>query len=156
MRVYVAGPMRNLPNNNFNTFYKAEAILNMWGYDVDNPARMDMDGGQAEWNWNESKVIVDNLFTIEDAMRRDFLAILAEDEEGEQIKAVFVLPGWQTSWGALRETWNAITVGLPLFNFDENAPVNIENALPIPKEDHPWWPLLVTFNNGSAITPEAK
>lgn len=136
-RVYLAGPMRGIENNNFPAFFAAEALLRMWGYDVVNPARMDMDEGKAYWSWAERRIIMDDSFTIEDALNRDFAAILGTDGNGG-CEAVFVLSGWENSQGALRETWFSLSTGRPLFRMEAFNPVNIKTDDPIPPEEHPY------------------
>ena len=133
--VYIAGPMRGLKNQNFEEFYKAEAMLNLWGYDVVNPARLDMECKEAHWNWPSKSVMTDNSFTIEQALDRDFKAILNNCE------AVFVLPNWVNSQGSLRETWLALSTGRGVFKFDAKNPVNIDapdDTDIILLEDHPY------------------
>lgn len=138
-RVYLAGPMRGIVNQNFGAFFAAEAILWMWGYDVVNPARMDIESGYAKWSWAERRLIMDDSFTIEDALDRDFTAILGSDGGGG-CRAIFVLPGWQQSEGAAQETWMAISTGRNLFKFDPNNPINIhtDTDQAIPREEHPY------------------
>ena len=131
-KVYIAGPMRGYKNNNFVCFYVAEAMLQLWGYEVVNPARLDIEAGKATWNWESCGVVIDNGFTIEEALSRDFAAIL------DGCEAIFVLDNWHKSQGALRETWFGLATGRPLFKFDLHNPVNIRKDTPIPTEDHPY------------------
>ena len=131
-KVYVAGRMRGCKDNNFVAFYVAQAMLELWGYEVVNPARLDIEAGKATWNWESKGIVIDNGFTIEEALSRDFAAILNGCE------AIFVLDHWKKSQGALRETWFGLATGRPLFAFDPNNPVNIYKDTPIPTEEHPY------------------
>lgn len=131
-KVYIAGPMRGHKDNNFIAFYVAEAMLQLWGYEVINPARMDVETRKATWNWESKTVVIDNGFTIEEALNRDFIAIL------DGCEAIFVLYGWKESQGALRETWLGLATGRSLFAFNPSNPVNIAKDAPIPEEEHPY------------------
>ena len=44
-RVYIAGPMRGIPELNFPEFYRIEKLWKDMGWDVVNPAQMDKDHG---------------------------------------------------------------------------------------------------------------
>lgn len=41
MRIYLAGPMRNIPEHNFPEFYRVAALLEAAGHEVFNPAKTD-------------------------------------------------------------------------------------------------------------------
>lgn len=79
-RIYIAGPMSDLPDHNFPAFHKAEAELVALGWTVLNPAHHGLIEG-ACWH---------------DYLRWD-IAMLATCE------AIFLLPGWSKSAGALLE-----------------------------------------------------
>jgi len=100
--------MRGYENFNFPTFYATAALLELWGWTVHNPAKMDIDDGKAEFNKAEGRIVPDTGFTIADALRRDFKVILDCD-------AVALLPGWEKSEGACRELGLAIDIGLPIY-----------------------------------------
>ena len=124
-RIYLAGPMRGLPNHNFPLFYQASGMLEMWGYTVINPAKMDIEDGRAEWNWNTNEIILDNSFTIENALARDFREIL-------DCKAIVLLPGWEASEGAQKELEFALAIGLQAFVYTgADAPISIERDNPV-------------------------
>lgn len=128
-KVYIAGPMRGLPQFNFPAFYKAEAMLDLWGLDALNPARMDIKDNKATFNHNMNRssggdVIAENTFTIEDAFTRDFQAIIAAD-------AVMVLPGWKQSQGANREVAFSTSIGKPVYLYDEEKPLNLDTSEPL-------------------------
>jgi hypothetical protein len=123
-KIYVSGPMRNVDDYNFPIFYHVSAMLQMWGYDVVNPAAMDIADRRAEWNWDLRQVILDNSFTMEAALARDFREILDCD-------AIVLLPGWQNSEGANKELQFGIAIGLPAFEWQHNTPINIERDTPM-------------------------
>ena len=134
LKVYIAGPMTGFDNSNFALFFTAEGIIQPWGYDTVNPARMDIADGKAQWNWQARAIVMDNEFTVEEALDRDFKVIL------DGCIAIFVLPGWEKSQGALRETWLALSTGRRVFKFDPDKPVDIrhQSEYEIKLEDHPY------------------
>lgn len=107
-KVYLSGPMRGYKDFNFPLFYTTEALLELWGWAVSNPARLDIEDGKAAYNVAEKRIVPDTSFTIADALRRDFTVILSCD-------AVALLPGWEKSEGACRELGLAIDIGLPVY-----------------------------------------
>ena len=108
-RIYVAGPMSGYKNLNHAAFFKAEKQLELHGWEVVNPARMDLDSGidpsvpMAEYDY-------------EDAARRDIAALQACD-------AIYLMSGWQHSRGACWERALAVHFG-------------IRRYYQIPREDH--------------------
>lgn len=131
-KVYIAGPMHGYKDDNFVIFFMAEAMLQLWGYDVVNPARLDINAGKKIWNWESKGIITADDFTREEALDRDFKAIL------DGCEAIFVLGNWKKSQGALRETWLGLATGRSLFAFDPNKPVNIRKDTPLPAKEHPY------------------
>lgn len=125
--VYVCGPMRTIPQHNFPLFYQASAMLELWGYTVINPAKMDVDEGRAHFNHNTKDVILDNSFKMENAMRRDFGVILGDCD------AIVVLPGWDNSDGGQREVAFGLSVGLSVFKMPvvNTNPLDIANDEPM-------------------------
>ena len=123
--VYVCGKMRGVPQYNFPAFYQAAAMLRLWGHTPVNPAEMDVADGHAHYNHNSGDVILENSFTMERALRRDFEAIL------DRCDAVVMLPGWTASEGAQKEVAFAISVGIPVFLFDASAPLDLGSATPL-------------------------
>lgn len=87
--VYLAGPMRGIPKHNFPAFFKAETELRLRGYDVINPARLDL-----ELDGFDGVGIPPH---DEDYyMERDFRAMADCDH-------MVLLPGWEKSKGVERE-----------------------------------------------------
>ncbi len=83
MKIYIAGPMRGMPNYNFDAFNEAAEWLRAKGYEVYNPAELP---GQQ--------------FT--DATNREALAVelawVATNAD-----AIYMLHGWEQSRGAMAE-----------------------------------------------------
>lgn len=91
--LYVSGPMTGLPDFNRAAFHKAADDLRARGYDVVNPAEVDL-GPKATW---------------EDYMRVHLATITSGDVHG-----LAMLPGWRKSKGARLEGEAAQAFGLPM------------------------------------------
>ena len=91
--LYVSGPMTGLPDFNRAAFHKAADDLRARGYDVVNPAEVDL-GPKATW---------------EDYMRVHLATITSGDVHG-----LAMLPGWRKSKGARLEGDVARAFGLPM------------------------------------------
>lgn len=118
---YLAGPMRNYPNYNFPAFYAAEAQLELRGHRVTNPARMDIDAGEAVWTWtgeNSGLIELTGEFSFAKAMRRDIRAISHCD-------ALVLLPGWEGSVGAQRELEAARLFDIEVYQYDGDGCVTL-------------------------------
>lgn len=99
MIVYIAGPMTGLPDLNFPAFHAAAARLRAEGFDVVNPAEIDI---PLPSDWLA-------------AMRADIAQLVTCD-------AIALLPGWQRSRGATLEHHIATALGLaivPAVEFQE-------------------------------------
>lgn len=90
-RIYIAGPMTNLPELNFPAFHAEAARLRGLGYDVVNPAEINADP-TAKWT---------------DCMRADIAQLVTCD-------GVATLPGWQRSRGASIEAGLAQGLEMPV------------------------------------------
>jgi hypothetical protein len=93
-RLYLAGPMSDVPKYNFPLFNRVASRLRGQGYSVFNPAE-NKDGGLRR--------------PRSYYMRLDIPALLESD-------AVAVLPGWEKSRGASLEVWLALDLDMPVFN----------------------------------------
>ena len=100
MRLYLAGPMRGIPEYNFPAFFAAERHLIGIGHQVFNPARADM-----EWDGFNPKC--DEPHDEAHYMARDLPEVCKAD-------AVAVLPGWESSKGAALEVYVARVLGKPV------------------------------------------
>lgn len=98
--VYLAGPMRGKTLFNFPAFdYWRDALLAQ-GHAVISPADMDRDAGfdpatlPADWDWDV--IPQPPMFNMDAAMDRDIAGV-------RQCDAVFLMPGWECSRGAVAE-----------------------------------------------------
>lgn len=91
-RIYLAGPMTGLPELNFPAFHAEAARLRKLGYDVVNPAEINLDTG-AKW---------------EDCMRLDIRELIT-------CGGLALLPGWHNSRGAALERKIADGLGMPSY-----------------------------------------
>jgi len=97
-RWYIAGPMTGMPDLNFEAFHERAAELRAAGFEVENPAEINIDPG-AKW---------------EDCMRRDIPRLCLCD-------AILLLPGWQKSRGARLEAMIARQLGLQMIEYHPEA-----------------------------------
>jgi nucleoside 2-deoxyribosyltransferase len=102
-RIYIAGPMRGLPQYNFPAFREATAAWRSKGWDVVSPAEMDESIG-----FTENSPTPNQEF-LKDAMRRDVEAILSCD-------AIALLADWKLSKGVAVEVALAEFLGLPIWS----------------------------------------
>ena len=113
MKVYLAGPMRGIPNFNFPMFDRAAERLRSQGYEVFSPADHDreLNGQEIEDQnpeGNEDLAAKRNGFSIRKALQADLTWICRHAD------AVALLPGWENSTGATAERATAIALGLSL------------------------------------------
>lgn len=105
MRVYIAGPMRGLPNNNFEAFDEAEKRWQEAGWTVFSPANL----------WRVIKYPTETAEDLESrertslAMHHDLACIHACD-------SIALLPGWEESRGTAVELALAQVLNLKIFN----------------------------------------
>lgn len=129
MRVYIAGPMRKKVYYNFDAFLSAEAeLLERKAIETEdgelleiteiiNPARIELDNGfdpyalPEDHDWDS----VPPGHTMEEYMSRDLPLVMKAD-------AVFLLPGWQTSKGAVAEAAVAVACGKVVIAPQEGVP----------------------------------
>lgn len=95
-RIYVCGPMSNLPANNLPAFAEATQQLEERGYAPVNPGRHGVTPG----------------YTWADYLRRGLTEMLGCD-------GVATLPGWSASRGASLEVRVATELGIPVRMVDE-------------------------------------
>lgn len=94
-KVYLAGPMRGIPDNNFPAFKVAAAKLREHGYLVFNPAEND-----------EKMIARGEEVTIRTCLEIDLAWICRHAD------VVALLPGWRGSKGATAEHATAVALGL--------------------------------------------
>lgn len=110
-KVYVAGPMRGLPEFNFPAFHAATVKLRAQGYMVFNPAERDgerhgVDISKGNLTGDETIAAKEHGFNLREALGEDLEFICRHAD------VVALLPGWQNSKGALAERATAIALGL--------------------------------------------
>lgn len=109
--IYVAGPMRGIPQFNFPAFFAAGDKLAAEGWTVFNPAKKDQDQyGDKLWKDNtkgsEAEASSNTGFSLRDALAWDTEKICKECD------AIAMLPGWEKSNGAFAEWALARALGL--------------------------------------------
>ena len=102
MKVYLAGPMRGIPESNYPAFKEAAAKLRAEGHIVFSPVDWDMINHGPDGCHSET-------FDLRNALAADLEWICIEAE------AVAMLPGWQNSKGATAERAAALAIGLEIF-----------------------------------------
>lgn len=97
-KIYVAGPMRGLPEFNFPSFFAAEKMLEEDGWTVLSPARHDVEiYGEDIYRGRSGNVDdIAGFFDLRSALKWDMAAICGCD-------AIYLLRGWEISRGAFAE-----------------------------------------------------
>lgn len=111
MKIYLAGPMRGIPEFNFPAFHEGAAKLRAQGHYVFSPAEADTkrhgkDISKGNKNGDESVAAKEHGFNLREALGVDLAFICAEAD------AIALLPGWENSKGANAERATAIALGL--------------------------------------------
>ena len=94
-RIYVAGPMTGLPDNNYPAFHDAAARLRRRAWHVENPAENPKPHTDAACEWTAY-------------MRMGMSQLMT-------CHAIYLLPGWQKSKGAKLEHLVAQKLGLVIY-----------------------------------------
>lgn len=100
MKIYLAGPMRGIPEFNFPAFEVATKLLRDEGHEVFSPAEKG-----AETVLAQHPGLQDDLEFRRQVFKDDAIAICEAD-------MIVLLPGWEASSGARAEWALALTVGL--------------------------------------------
>ena len=109
MNIYIAGPMRGIPEFNFPAFHAATVKLRAQGHLVFNPAERDeqIHGiDLTKGTTGDLKEIPQ--FSLRDALGHDTAWIC------QHADAIYLLPGWQISKGAQAERALGIALGLEI------------------------------------------
>jgi hypothetical protein len=111
MKLYLAGPMRGIPEFNFPAFFAAAAKLEAEGHEVFNPAAKDNEryGADISKGNHEGRADIaasNHGFSLREALGMD-LAWICEHADG-----IALLPGWRNSKGATAEYATAVALGL--------------------------------------------
>ena len=122
MKIYVAGPMRGIPEFNFPAFHAAAASLRAQGHEVFSPAERDIahhgvDISKGNTTGDETVAAATHGFNLREALKDDleFICLHAD--------AVALLPGWHNSKGAQAEVATAHALGLTVIELaDDGVP----------------------------------
>ena len=109
MKIYLAGPMRGIPQFNYPAFHEGAAKLRAAGHEVFSPAEYDLKKHGKDISnatGDAAQATSEHGFNLRDALRDDLIWIC------EQADAVALLPGWENSKGANAERATAIALGL--------------------------------------------
>ena len=123
MNIYLAGPMRGIPEFNFPAFFNAAAMLRAAGHSVFSPAERDHDThGEAVWKGMSGDLgeAVQKGFSLREALRDDTHYICMEAH------AIALLPGWEKSKGATAERALAVALGLRVLHIQESGALTEE------------------------------
>jgi nucleoside 2-deoxyribosyltransferase len=112
--IYLAGPMRGLPEYNFPAFHAAAADLRERGYEVWSPAEHDETEGFVPTTG-------EGLKTLREYMQTDIPQVLASD-------ALVVLTGWEASTGARLEVHVAHACSIPVLRYPDLEPARHVNS----------------------------
>ena len=113
MKIYLAGPMRGIPEFNFPAFHAAAAKLRANGHEVFSPAERDIerhngvDISKGNATGDEALATKQHGFSLRVALCEDLAWICKHAD------AVALLPGWGASKGANAE--RAAALALELF-----------------------------------------
>lgn len=117
MKLYLAGPMRGIPEFNFPAFFAAEDKLKAQGHVVFNPARRDnehhgVDISKGNATGDEDAAATQHGFNLREALGVDLAWICAHAE------GIALLPGWESSKGATAERATAVALGLEIMHVE--------------------------------------
>ena len=120
-KIYLAGPMRGIPEFNFPAFFAAAAELRAAGNHVFSPAERDIehhngiDISKGNATGDETIAAQTHGFDLRAALADDLSFICREAD------AVALLPGWESSKGAQAERATAVALGLEIILLDAPA-----------------------------------
>lgn len=120
-RLYIAGPMSNLPQFNFPAFHAAARALRANGYEIVSPAETDPADVAAKAMLSpDGKPDASIGETWGDALARD-VKMLADGYQGRPIDGICFLPGWTSSRGARLEAFVGLLTGKLFFTFTDEG-----------------------------------
>jgi hypothetical protein len=129
--VYIAGPMRGIPQFNFPAFDAARDFLRSKGWAVCSPADMDRAKGfdpslhlPATWDWNT----LPTGFNLAETIDRDIAAL-------KECDAIAMLPGWQDSTGARAEYAMAQWLGKRVIDATTGEDLQLSDSHNVTKND---------------------
>lgn len=103
MKLYLAGPMRNIKDNNRESFRQAREKLRDMSHEVFCPSELTDTLTERQAHPP----------TLRDMMRIDFVWIC------DYAEGMVMLPGWPSSKGSLAEIHLAWAIGIPAYNYDQ-------------------------------------
>ena len=114
MRIYLCGPMSNVPHFNVPRFDAAAELLRERGHHVVSPAELDdpslRDAAMRSPDGDLKAYVASTGATWGEFLQRDLSVICSG-----QVDAIAVLPGWRESRGASLEVLVAASTGLRVF-----------------------------------------
>jgi|ERR1051325_3891020 hypothetical protein len=119
MKIYLAGPMRGIPEFNFPAFHAATSRLRKSGHFVFNPAERDIahhgkDISKGNATGDEALAVSEHGFDLRKALKDDleFICLHAD--------AIALLPGWENSKGARAELHTALALNLEIIHLESS------------------------------------
>ena len=122
-KVYLAGPMRGIPEFNFPAFFAAAEGLRAAGNVVFNPAERDnqrhgTDVSKGNATGDLVQLNAEHGFDLRIALHEDLSFICLEAD------AIAMLPGWKNSKGATAERATAVALGLDVMQIKADGSID--------------------------------
>jgi len=121
VRVYLAGPMRGLPNFNSSSFHAAAAKLRAESHVVFNPAEHDEEVfGKIRSPKGSETTLARKAGMTTMELRRE---VFATDMKWicDHADAIALLPGWEDSKGATAERALGVALGLKIIEMEKES-----------------------------------
>lgn len=119
MKVYISGPMSGLPDYNRAAFERAAAELRQMKFDVISPVELDKEDG----------------FSFEGPLTpKGYWQFLGRDLETigtSDVGLMFMLEGWWKSRGARLEVFQALLLGITVFEYTSMRPLPPQKVMEI-------------------------
>jgi len=131
-KVYVAGPMRGLPDNNVRAFREAAETLRSRGLEVVSPVELDDEEG---FDHTSDELTEEHYNRF---LARDIVRILSElfAAEGQPLDALVMLPRWERSKGAALEVHIAREFGLPTYAYPDGERIKRPTEYEPPSDEN--------------------
>lgn len=123
MKLYIAGPMRGIPEFNFPAFLDADTRLQNMGHMTFNPAQKDIDlHGDAIYKGRSGDLreIAHLGFSLRESLGYD-LEFICKQADG-----IVLLEGWEQSSGARAELATCKALGIPAYRLAYDGAVDGE------------------------------
>lgn len=104
--VYLSGPMRGYPEQNFPLFREAAFTLRKMGWGIISPAELDIEN---DFDPSKETVTPEQLYEF---MARDIIELLRFE-----VKGIIMLPNWNESIGARAERTVAEALGKKVWHY---------------------------------------